>query len=64
MAWIYVVHPIISAISTHGVDLLTVIGTLSKAGRCRIAGCPRHGWRGQAYKDVLAASPQSDTAPP
>ncbi len=42
----------------------TVTGKLSKAGRCRIAGCLRHGCRGQAYRDVLAASPQSDTAPP
>ncbi|PJL12730.1 hypothetical protein B9Y72_08020 [Stenotrophomonas maltophilia] len=33
-------------------------------GRCRSAGCPRHGCRGQAYTDVLAASPYSDTAPP
>jgi len=39
-------------------------GKLSEAGRCRIAGCPRHGCRGQAYTDVLAASPQSDTVPP
>ena len=39
-------------------------GKLSKAGWCRVAGCPRHGWRGQAYTDVLAASPQPDTIPP
>ncbi|WP_164271404.1 hypothetical protein [Stenotrophomonas sp. B1-1] len=37
---------------------------LSKAGRCRIAGCQPHGCGCQAYKDVLAASPQFDTAPP
>ncbi len=49
--------------STHGVDLPDT-GKLSKVGRCRMAGCPRHGCRGQAYKDVLAASPPSDTAPP
>ncbi len=42
----------------------TVTGKLSKAGRCRIAGCPRHGCRGQAPKDGFTASPQSDTAPP
>ena len=37
---------------------------LSEVGRCRIAGCQRHGCRCQAYRDVLAASPHSDTAPP
>ncbi|MEQ3438009.1 hypothetical protein STENO_002148 [Stenotrophomonas maltophilia] len=42
----------------------TVTGTLSKVGRCRIAGCPRHGCRGQAPMDGFTASPQSDTAPP
>ena len=42
----------------------TVTGKLSKAGRCRIAGCPRHGCRGQAPMDGFTASPQSDTAPP
>ncbi len=39
-------------------------GKLSKVGRCRIAGCPRHGCRGQAPMDGFTASPQSDTAPP
>ena len=39
-------------------------GELSEVGRCRIAGCQPHGCGCQAYKDVLAASPQSDTAPP
>ena len=42
----------------------TVVGNLSKAGRCRIAGCPRHGCRGQAPKDGFTASPKPDTAPP
>jgi len=42
----------------------TVTGKLSKVGRCRIAGCPRHGCRGQAPMDGFTASPQSDTAPP
>ncbi len=45
-------------------DNPTVTGKLSKVGRCRIAGCPRHGCRGQAPRDGLTASPQSDTAPP
>ncbi|RRU78445.1 hypothetical protein EGJ24_15450 [Stenotrophomonas maltophilia] len=34
------------------------------AGRCRSAGCQPHGCGCQAYRDVLAASPHSDTAPP
>jgi len=42
----------------------TVTGKLSKVGRCRIAGCPRHGCCGQAPMDGFTASPQSDTAPP
>ncbi|QNG94881.1 hypothetical protein AEPCKKLL_01614 [Stenotrophomonas maltophilia] len=42
----------------------TVTGKLSKVGRCRIAGCPRHGCRDQAPMDGFTASPQSDTAPP
>jgi hypothetical protein len=42
----------------------TVTGKLSKAGRCRIAGCPRHGCRDQAPMDGFTASPQSDTALP
>ncbi|RRU07051.1 hypothetical protein EGJ03_19165 [Stenotrophomonas maltophilia] len=33
-------------------------------GRCRSAGCQPHGCGCQAYRDVLAASPHSDTAPP
>ena len=49
--------------STHGVDLPDP-RNLSEVGRCRSAGCQPHGCGCQAYKDVLAASPQSDTAPP
>ena len=41
----------------------TVTGKLSGVGRCRVAGCPRHGCRGQAPKDGFTASPQPDTAP-
>ncbi len=41
-----------------------VTGKLSKAGRCRMAGCPRHGCRGQAPRDGFTASPPSDTSPP
>ncbi|PSD45976.1 hypothetical protein C7E25_06565 [Stenotrophomonas maltophilia] len=33
-------------------------------GRCRSAGCQPHGCGCQAYRDVLAASPHSDTAAP
>ncbi|TDV32321.1 hypothetical protein N440_3220 [Stenotrophomonas sp. CC22-02] len=39
-------------------------GNLSEVGRCRSAGCPRHGCRGQAPRDGFTASPHSDTAPP
>jgi hypothetical protein len=39
-------------------------GKLSKAGRCRIAGCQPHGCGCQAPRDGFTASPQSDTAPP
>ncbi len=45
-------------------DLPTVIGKLSKAGRCRMAGCPRHGCRGQAPRDGFTAPPPSDTPLP
>jgi len=37
---------------------------LSKVGRCRSAGCQPHGCGCQAYTDVLAAAPHSDTVPP
>ncbi len=37
---------------------------LPKVGRCRSVGCQPHGCGCQAYRDVLAASPHSDTAPP
>ncbi|VEE50558.1 Uncharacterised protein [Stenotrophomonas maltophilia] len=47
----------------HGVDLPDC-ENLSEVGRCRSAGCQPHGCGCQAYKDVLAASPHSDTAPP
>ena len=58
--------------STHGVDLpcrprstpTNSRRNLSEAGRCRSAGCPRHGCRGQAYRDVLAASPATGPTPP
>jgi len=56
MAWIYRVD--------QGRHLPTVTGKLSKAGRCRMAGCPRHGCRGQAPRDGFTASPPSDTSPP
>jgi len=36
--------------STHGVNPSDT-GQLSQVGRCRIAGCPRHGCRGQALSD-------------
>ena len=49
--------------STHGVDP-SDRGNLSEVGRCRSAGCQPHGCGCQAYMDVLAASPHSDTAPP
>jgi len=49
--------------STHGVDP-SDRRNLSEVGRCRSAGCQPHGCGCQAYKDVLAASPHSDTAPP
>ncbi len=65
--------------STHGVDhrvdqgrhlpgaghaIPTDRGNLSKAGWVRLRGCPRHGCRGQAYRDVLAASPATGPTPP
>ena len=58
--------------STHGVDLscrprstpTNSHRDLSEVGRCRSAGCQPHGCGCQAYRDVLAASPHSDTAPP
>ena len=58
--------------STHGVDLpcrprstpTNSDRNLSEVGRCRSAGCPRHGCRGQAPRDGFTASPHSDTAPP
>ena len=65
--------------STHGVDLRVdqgrhppraghaiprVLGNLSKAGWVRLRGCPRHGCRGQAYKDVFTASPATGPTPP
>ncbi|CRX69438.1 unnamed protein product [Stenotrophomonas maltophilia] len=37
---------------------------LSKVGHCGFAGCEPHGCGDQAYKDVLAASPQTHSAPP
>ncbi|TIK68669.1 hypothetical protein E4416_02655 [Stenotrophomonas maltophilia] len=33
-------------------------------GRCRSAGCQPHGCGCQAYREVPAASPHSDTAAP
>jgi hypothetical protein len=58
--------------STHGVDLpcrprstsTNSHRNLSEVGRCRSAGCQPHGCGCQAYRDVLAASPHSDIAPP
>ena len=49
--------------STHGVDLPDR-ENLSEVGRCRSAGRQPHGCGCQAYRDVLAASPRCDTAPP
>ncbi|SMR82924.1 hypothetical protein SAMN05518671_2264 [Stenotrophomonas lactitubi] len=63
MAWIYRVdqgrHP-----PRAGHAFPTVCGDLSKAGWVRLRGCPRHGCRGQAYRDVLAASPATGPTPP
>ncbi len=48
--------------STHGVDLRQGAGNCRRRGGWR--GCPRHGCRGQAYRDVLAASPSTGPTPP